>query len=447
MRVQAAIACLMAAGLPAHAETLHDVLAEAYRFNPNLEAAHVNEKLAYEQLEFARAQGRVRVTTSSTLEYESVESNRLFAQGLGENLLFSAQVQATLPVYTGGQVSAGIDQARAGIDAASSELFTATQSVFLQTVDAYVTVLRDQEQVRIRRSNLAVLIDQVDAAEARFEVGDVTRTDVAQAVARRESAIAALATAEAALASSTADFVEVVGREPDDLVPPPPVPDLPASFEEAVEIAINGNPNISALQSRERAAQAGIKGAEAQLKPQVSIVGSASKQDTHWDNEFQDSTASIAGQVRFPLFQGGAVRSQVRQARLQRDRARLQTEATRNAVISTMARSWASYEAALRAIDASREAVAAAEIAFEGAEIELEVGLRTTLELLDQEQELLEARLAVVSAERDAYVAAHQILTLMGQMTPETLRVNVPLYNAQNYGRNLDRRWFWINLD
>lgn len=437
---------LITGPMSASGQTLPDALRQAYEMNPQLEAQRTTTKIAQEQLEQARAQGRSQVNVSASAGIESVDSsfsNPFFGQGqFGERPSISAQLQATKPIYTGGQINAGIRQAKAGVSAATEQLSAAEQDLFLQTVTTYVDVIRDRETVRIRKNNVSVLEEQVRAATDRFAVGEITRTDVSLSEARLEGARANLAAAEAQLEASVAAYLFLVGDVPGPLAPPPGLPELPETVEVAVEIALGDSPDINAARYAERAAGEAVKSAYGRLKPQLSIVGTASLQETFDYEDFtqgqRDTSVGAFAQATIPLFEGGLVQSQVRSAKLERSRARSQIDALQRQVRAQVAQAYFRYQASLKSIEASKRQEGAAEIAYEGAKEELAVGVRTTLAVLDQEQELFEARLNVVRAERDAYVAAHQLLRAMGALSLENLRIPSEPYNPSDYENQID---------
>jgi outer membrane protein len=399
---------------PVHGETLPEAVAAAFATNPQLEIERYRTDLARENLALARSASLPQVNLSASGGYEYVDTNAAFNFGTGDRPLASTQLQAVQPIYTGGRIRAGIRRAEAGIDSADRTFDAARQDLILDVVTSYVDVRRDRETVAIRKNNVEVTGEQVRAAEDRFEVGVVTRTDVAQSQARLEGARAALAGAEAALQGSEAFYEFLTGQRPGDLAVPPPFPPLPADLEAAFADAVANNPSIQAAREDLRAASAGVDAAVAEGRPQISIVGSAGLQESWGDTSQRDTNVSAVAQGRIPLFTGGAVRAQVNSAKLQREQARRRIDAFETQVRAQVAQSWYGYDAAIRAIEASRRQVEAAEIAYEGAKEELAVGVRTTLDVLDQEQQLFEARLALVGAERDAYVAAHQLLRATG---------------------------------
>lgn len=431
---------------PVSAETLQDAIQTAYLNNPQLEAQRRTSDIAQEQLAQAKAQWRPNVSASGSYGYESVDSTRAFSANLGDRPISTAQLQATLPIYAGGRIKSGIRSAKAGIGQANAQLEGTSQDLILQVITAYVDVIRDRETVIIRQNSVELLLEQVRASRDRFEVGEVTRTDVAQSEARLEGSRAALAGAEAQLEASLALYAFLVGAEADMLAPPPPAPVLPASVEQAISVGLSQNPDLQASVFGERVATEGVKSAYGSLKPTLSIVASASQQETYID-DFRDTNLSATAQASVPLFQGGLIRSQVRSAKIQRDQARLLTDNIERQIRAQVAQGWFRHVAALRAIEASERQVEAAEIAYDGAKEELAVGVRTTLDVLDQEQQLLEARLNLIQSQRDAYVAAHQLLRAMGALNLENLNLSVAMYDPNDYGDKVRRNWLLTDTE
>jgi outer membrane protein len=441
-----AVVAAIALSGPLSAETLQDAIQTAYLNNPQLEAQRRTSDIAQEQLAQAKAQWRPDVSASASFGYESVDSTRAFSANLGDRPISTAQLQATLPVYAGGRIKSGIRSAKAGIGQANAQLEGTSQDLILQVITSYVDVIRDRETVKIRENSVELLEEQVRASRDRFEVGEVTRTDVAQSEARLEGSKAALAGAEAQLEASLALYAFLIGAEADMLVPPPPAPVLPASVEEAISISLSQNPDLLASVFGERVATEGVKSAYGSLKPTVSIVASASQQETYVDS-FRDTNLSATAQASVPLFQGGFIRSQVRSAKIQRDQAKLLTDNIERQIRAQVAQGWFRHIAALRAIEASKRQVEAAEIAYDGAKEELAVGVRTTLDVLDQEQQLLEARLNLIQSERDAYVAAHQLLRAMGGLTLQRLNLGIEMYDPNDYGDKVQRNWLLTDTE
>ena len=411
-----ALAAMVATG-GASGETLGDAVSAAILSNPQLDSQRVESDIARENLEQARSGRRTTVAVGGSAGYQYTDTNSPFNISGSDQTSLAANVQATKPIYTGGRVAASVRQAKAGISAADAQFEAAQQDLILQVVTAYMDVRRDRQSVSIRQNNVDVSAEQLRAAEDRFEVGVVTRTDVSLAKANLEGARASLAGAEAALESSLANYTFLTGLVPGDFAPPPPVPTLPDTLESAVQLGLEVNPDMIAARHSERAAMEAIEAAKAQGRPSVNLVGTAQVQDSYGSRDTRTSSVSGVVQGSIPIMTGGLVKSQTKSARLRRDQARRQIDALDRSIRAQVASAWFGYDATLRAIDASQKQVEASEIAYDGAKEELAVGVRTTLDVLNQEQQLFEARLALVQAERDAYVAAHQLLRATGQLT------------------------------
>ncbi|MEM7493284.1 MAG: TolC family outer membrane protein [Pseudomonadota bacterium] len=438
--------CAALSAAPTQADTLKDAIQTAYLQNPDLAFQRKQTAQAQEQLAQARSGWRPQVTASGSVGYESLDTTRQLAFDIGDRPIATAQLQAEQALYAGGRINSGIRQARAGIGTANAQLAGSEQDLILQVITSYVDVLRDRETIAIRQNSVDLLAEQLRAAEDRFEVGVVTQTDVAQAKARFEGAQAALASAEAALESSEAGYTFLIGEPPAILAPAPSAPMLPDSVEEAISIALIGNPNLKASRFNEQAADEGVKQAYGALKPSVSIVATAGLFQTYVDS-FRDTSVSAVAQASVPLFEGGLIRSQVRSAKLERDAARFQTDNIERLIRAQVAQAFFGNRAATKAIEASLRQVEAAEIAFDGAQEELRVGVRTTLDVLDQEQQLLEAQLSLISAERDAYVAAHQLLRAMGALELDRLNLDVEAYDPDAYGDFVRRNWLLTDTE
>ena len=399
---------------------LPDAVARSLSDNPNLQFQRGVEDLARSDLDSARALDNFRVDLGASAGVQNTDTNNPFAFQEGFGSLASAEVTASRPVWTSGRIPATIRGAQAGVSAAEAETEAIRQDLVLQTVTAYANLRRAREARRIREDNVAVSREQRQAADSRFRVGEITKTDVALAVAREEGSVAALAAAEAELAAAEAQFAEVVGEPAGVLAPLPQRPSLPPTVDEALEFATQYNPSVLSALDNLRASEEDVEAARAALRPQISIVGRASAQET-WDDNIKDTSVSILGQASVPLYDGDQLRSQTRGAKARRTQAQASVDAVRRQVIRELTSAWSQKLAADRATQASRAQVFAAEEAYEGAKRELAAGQRTTLDVLDTEQDLFEAQLALLSAERDAYVAAYSVLAAMGALEPERI--------------------------
>lgn len=425
----AAVALALCAGAQAGAQTLEESLAAAYEGNPVLAAQRAQLRQTNEGYYQARSAALPSLSASASVsESEQWGGGNQFIVG-GQTGSAGYQLTASQALYRGGRTGASIDQALAGIEASRMVLAATEQDILVAAVAAHTTVIRDQEIVGIRRNNVEVLARQLDAARDRFEVGEITRTDVAQAEARLSGAQAQLSAAQAQLAASRANYERVVGIAPRTLSEPEGLPLLPEDMAEAAETALRANPQLLAAQFREMAAAQGVEVARGARRPEVSLQATASESR---ESDFQGrgrGSATVRAQVSVPIFTGGLNASRVREAIAAEDQARLQVVEARRQVVEGVTTAWSNLLAARAVIESSREAVRANEIAFDGVEQEAFVGLRTTLDVLNAEQELLNSRLELVRAERDLYVASYNLLQSMGVLGADTLGLPVEVYD------------------
>jgi len=439
-------ALLAAAGLAptaANADTLADALSAAYKTNPTLDGARQQARQADESFAQARAAflPQVGVTGSYGSQLRITEAETIIGTQRSKNTFEpqNATITASQSLFEGGRRLAQIGQANAQIEGAQEGLRSTEQQVLLQVISVYVDVRRDEDVVRIRENNVTLLERQLQAARDRFEVGEITRTDVAQAQARLSGAQAGLAAARSDLAASRAEYMRIVGAPAGALDPAPPVAGVPGNLDDAVSVALDLNPDLRRFKQAERAARQQVRIERADLLPQVSVFGRMARDIEPSGPGIETDSQVAAAQVTIPLFEGGGARSRTRSARLGVLRAASQTEEVRRSVVSQTTSAWNDYAAAQRVIEASKEQVRANELALEGVEQEQQVGLRTTLDVLDAQQELLDSQLAVIRAERDAYVAAHGLLLSIGKLDAQSLNVNAPLYDPDDHRRAV--RW------
>ncbi len=439
--VAAAVAALSPA--TALAETLPEALAQAYAGNPTLAAARAQQAATDENFAQARAGFLPQLAATGTLSTQRVETENtnVSASSPLRNSTTELDPQtyglrATQSIYAGGANWARLKQADAVIASSQQGLRAVEQQVLLQAVAAYVDVIRDEEQVRIRRSNVDVLQRQLQAANDRFKVGEITRTDVAQAQARLAGAEANLAAGVAALEGSRAQYARIIGMAPAGLQAPPTPPEIPPTIDAAIDAAVAANPDLQRLMKAEEVARRQIAIEAAALKPDLSIVGQVGRSIDASGRGFESDSTSASAQLTIPLFEGGLARSRTRQAKINLTRARIQSEEARRGVVSNVTAAWNDLNASRQVITATREQERAAKLALEGAEQELQVGLRTTLDVLNAQQELFDAQLTVARAERDAYVAHHRLLQSIGALTPQSVGVKDSLYDpAKSLGR------------
>ena len=416
--------------IPAFAEDFQTALVSAYQRSNLLHAERARVREIDENYVQAQAQGRVSVVGTASAGFSRSETPvTIFGGGIQKLKPRTAQLSIIQPLYQGGRVKGLKSQAKAGILSARQGLRNAEQNVLFSAASAYLDVIRDEQAAKIRRNNVNVLTRQQFAAQSRFDVGEGTRTDIAQAEARLASADIGLSQAEAQLAVSRAAYVRYMGHAPHALSAPPKFV-LPETLLTAQLRARANNPQIVASRYNENATKAGIRVAKSAHKPIISLNGGL-----QGSRDRRSESASIIAQIRVPIFSGGMNQSQVRAAKHAQIRSRFETREAEQAIDEAVANLWAQVIASGRALDSSRKQVAAAEIAFEGVELEQQVGTRTTLDVLNAEQELLNAKLTVIQAVRNLDLASYQLLVTMGGFDAYSLQLPVALYDpSKNFG-------------
>ncbi|MDP6706845.1 MAG: TolC family outer membrane protein [Alphaproteobacteria bacterium] len=425
----------------ATAETMHEALAKAYATSPDLREARAALRVLDEGVPQALAGWRPTLSVSGSGGVERSDSSVSTTQSLTP---LSGQFDISQPLYSGGATVAGTQQAENLVLASRADLIETEQQVLLDGVTAYMDVLRDLARVQLNANNEQVLRRQLEATTDRFEVGEVTRTDVAQAEARLARTVAERLEAEGQLAVSSATYERVVGTQPQSLTAAPPLPSMPASLRDGLGIGLEENPRIVSASFAERAANDAVRVAFAEVLPTVDLAGQVVRsRETSLENVSSESESLLA-RVTIPIYQAGLVHAQVREAKEFRNQRRIQVERVRREVVELITQAWELLETARSNVKARLEEVRANEIALEGVRQEAAVGSRTTLDVLDAEQELLDARVALVVAERNEYVAGFTLLSAIGRLTAAGLGVPVDAYDPTvHYNRVRDRYWGW----
>jgi outer membrane protein len=365
--------------------------------------------------------------------------------GKGPNL--SVGVDLSYPLFNGGAVKNSVRAAETRVAAGRATLAAVEGDVFTNAVAAYMDVIRDRAIVELNQNNVKVLETNLQATQDRFQIGDLTRTDVAQSEARLQLGRSQLAGAQGQLTSSEATYRQQIGHPPGNLAPPPPLPPLPTTSDEAVRIALANNPDLVATARQAMAAGYDVNVARASRLPTLSAVGSetyvnnlAHNGPSGFPNTGAETTVGLSARV--PIFQGGLPAARIRQAQAQQGQALETVVGTERAVVQTARAAFANYEASQRQIQAQTVAVQANQLALEGARAEQSVGTRTVLDVLNAEQELLNSQVALVTAKRDAYVAGFQLLNAMGQAQAQDLGLDGgPLYDPLGNYRRVANNW------
>jgi outer membrane protein len=418
---------------PVAAETLRGALVKAYNTNPTLAAERANVRAIDENVPIARSSGLPGVNLTSGYTENVLDSSPSITS---PDRQLTAATTLTVPIFSGGAVRNSVRAAETRVDAGQFGLRGTEANLFTNVVGSYMDVIRDEAIVSLNEQNVKVLDVNLQASKDRFQVGDLTRTDVAQSDARLAVARSQLQSAQARLISSRESYIRLVGTPPGELEVPPELPNLPASPDTAVDVALKNNPTLLAAQKSRDAAGYDINVARANRLPRVNVnVGG------NYYNYFDSvgtsvglpnsgSAGTVGLGVTVPLFQGGRPAAQVRQAQERRAQANEQVTETERGVISQARSAYAVWRSSLEVIASSEVAVNANKLSLEGVRAENSVGNRTILDILNAEQELLNSQVTLVTARRDAYVAGFALLAAMGDAEAKDLGLEGgPLYD------------------
>jgi outer membrane protein len=417
-------AALMAAPVPAAAETLMDAVAAAYAGNPTLVAQRYRQKSINENYVQTRAQygPSLSVTAGARYDYSKLRASETSSKSGNAALNLRQQV------YSGGRVRGQLEEARANVLASQEQLRRIEGETVQNVIIVYAAVLRDQRRLEVARENVEVLREQLDARRARRRVRDVTITDIAQADARLAAGETQFANAEAQLAISRGEYLRVVGREPVDLAPLPELPGMPVSIDEAFDIAESENANLAAARRIEEASRANIASERGNQRPTAAIQAQAGKVGDIDPLRTRDFRTEVAAQVTItqPLWQGGAIRSRIRQAQDQNNVQQAVVDGERRQALQDVVLAWNQLGSSRIAVVSGTRQVEAAQIAFAGMGREESYGLRSTIEVLNAEQELASAQLQLLSARFQEYVSRSSLLLAMGRLDARTVNSAIP---------------------
>ncbi len=431
----------------ASADTLEEALVKAYASNPTLRAQRAQLRATDELVSQALSGWRPTVTFTGDVGKTRADNDLGFFQSEETRTPLGAALSFDQPLYRGGRTTASTEQAEFLVLAARAALTSVEQRIFLDAATAYLDVLRDYVVVELAKNNVRVLQSQLEAAHDRFDVGEVTRTDVAQAKARLSQAIAQRIEAEGLLINSRATYQKVIGEMPVRLIWPAGLKNLPSTEDDARQMAHAAHPDILEAGFAERAALAEVRAVAGELLPEVTLAADVSRAEENSSRESISERASIAAELTVPLYQSGEVYSRVREAKERAAQRRVEIEETRRAVMEVVTQAWEALLTARAKITAFSAAVGASEVALEGVEVEAFVGLRTTLDVLDAEQELFEARVNLIRAQHDEVVSGYWLLQTIGQLNAESLSLPIETYEADEHYREVRDKWFGLGSD
>ena len=432
------------------ADTLDWALAQAYQNNPTLNAQRAAARAQDEGVPQALSGYRPRATLTATVAAQNQSLLTRSAAGYSEsNSQFTPHtvgVTVTQTLFNGYQTANRTRQAEAQVSAGRATLAVTEESILLQAATAYMNLLRDGAILDLQRRNVEVLQEQLRQTRDRFNVGEVTRTDVAQAESRLAAGRSQVLTAESNYVSSKAIYRQIIGVEPGKLAAATPVDRLsPRTLIQAIATGREFNPNVAAAMFGIDTALLQVKINEGALLPTVTATANVQQA---WEPSIsqniavlQQFSASLLGQVTVPIYQGGGEYSLIRQAKETLGQQRINLDTARDLVQSNVVQAWGQLEAAKAQIQATQAQVNAAEIALNGVREEARVGQRTTLDVLNAQQELVNARVALVTAQRDRVVASYTLLSAVGGLYAVGLGLKVPVYDPMTHYQQVRDAW------
>jgi outer membrane protein len=450
------VATLSLAGVPlsvqtATADTLEGALVQAYQNNPTLNAQRATARAQDEAVPQALSGYRPRASLTATVgsQYTKTLSKAALPDGpvyTTSEATFTPHaigLTVTQTLFNGYQTANSTRQAEALVSSGRATLAVTEQTILLNAATAYMNLLRDGAILDLQRRNVEVLQEQLRQTRDRLSVGEVTRTDMAQAESRLAAGRSQVLSAESNYVTSKAVYRQTIGVEPGKLAPAMPVDRLsPRTLNAAIAVGRELNPSVAAAMFGIDAAALQVKINEGALLPTVTATLNAQQ---NWEQNnstlLRQFNASLLGQLSVPIYQGGSEYSLIRQSKETLGQRRIDLDTVRDQVQSNVAQSWGQLEAAKAQIQATQAQVNAAEIALDGVRQEARVGQRTTLDVLNAQQELVNARVALVTAQRDRVVASYSLLSAVGGLSMPGLGFNVPLYDPMVHYQQVRDSW------
>jgi len=427
---------------PAVAQEFYQALASAYQSNPRLQAARAELRAVNEGVPQELSNYRPFVSINGLAGVQEID--RSSGDGSETTHPFQVSIGLSQPLYRGGRTVASVARAEADVYAQRAVLHAVEQEVLREAAIAYMDVWRDEAVLRLSINNERVLSRQLEATQDRFDVGELTRTDVAQSQARLARATAERIGAEGDLTTSRAVFEEVIGIPPAAVAPPGPIAGLPDNEDNAIAASLDGNPDIAAAVFAEKAAENQVRNSEGELYPEVSLSAQLLHSENDVSGEDEREAAQLLAIVSIPLYQQGFVSSQVRQDKQIANQRRIEVQETRRRVRQECTDAWellVTAGAQIRSFTAETEST---QIALEGVREENSVGQRTVLDVLNAEQEFLDAQINLTRAQRDDTVAAFGILQCLGTLTAADLALPVEIYDPETDYQAVRDLWFGL---
>jgi outer membrane protein len=441
----AAAVLMMAYGgpMPALADTIEAALVRAYQNNPQLNAQRAQVRSTDENVPQALSGYRPKVALTASAGYQYTDVNA--TQGGTATQIVRTEIHGTQTLYNGQQTANRTRAAESQVSGAREALRVLEQSVLLSAATIYMDYLRDAAIVEVQKSNVRVLEQTLKQTRDRFNVGEVTRTDVAQSEAQLAAGRTQELTAESNLVTTRANFRRIIGNEPENLAPGSPVDRyLPAALPGAVELSLIENPNVTAAMYGIDVNFLQVKIAEGALLPTVSLQAAVQQSYEQTLTTFRSFGASAVAQLSVPVYQGGAEYSLIRQSKETLAQQRLNLETTRDQTRANTVTAWGQLVAGKAQVSSAQAQVSASEIALNGVREEAKAGQRTTLDVLNAQQTLVNARVALVTAQHDRVVASYATVNAIGRLSPQVLNLATTTYDPSVHYQQVRDSWFGV---
>lgn len=454
-RTARALACAVATlalvlASPGQAETISSALSRAYMGNPDLNQQRAGARATDENVARAKAGFRPTVQGTASFGYNNIDESIAFggtpSRIRGDSFPTQAALTVTENLFNGNRTVNGVKQAESQVFGAREQTRNTEQNTLQNGATAYMNVLRDTAILELNKNNITVLEEQLRQTRDRFNVGEVTRTDVAQAESSLANARSQYFTAQANLQASIANYRQIIGVEPHRLEAARPIDMLlPPTLDQAIEVSFAEHPSIQAAFHNVDVAQLQVQLAEGALYPTLNFVGSV-QQANQYQGLPQNRlfNASALAQFSVPLYQGGVEYATIRQAKELLSQARLQADLQRTTVRANVVSTWGLLQASKAVIRSAQAAVKASEIALDGVREEAKVGQRTTLDVLIAQQTLLQSRVSLVSAQRDRVVATYSVMAAIGRLSAANLGLAVIEYDPTIHLQQVKDKWFGL---
>ncbi|MCP4621253.1 MAG: TolC family outer membrane protein [Bradyrhizobium sp.] len=440
--------------VPALADTIEAALVRAYQTNPQLNSQRAQVRIVDENVPQALSgyRPKVAVTASAGVQYTDVLTTAggtptaIVRSGVhGTNAPRSAGLTVSQTVFNGQQTANRTRAAESQVSAAREALRVLEQTVLLQAATIYMDYLRDAANVEVQRSNVRVLEQTLKQTRDRFNVGEVTRTDVAQSEAQLAAGKTQLLTAESTLTTTRANFRRIIGSEPVALAPGSPVDRfLPPTLPAATELALIENPTVTSAMFGIDVSFLQVKVAEGALFPTVTLQASATQNYEQTLTVPRGFAGAAVAQVSVPIYQGGAEYSLIRQSKETLSQQRLVLEQTRDQARANVVQAWGQLEAGKAQVQSAQAQVTASEIALNGVREEAKAGQRTTLDVLNAQQALVNARVALITAQHDRVVASYSVLNAVGRLSPIVMSLPTETYDASVHYHQVRDSWVGV---